>query len=46
MGARDPAKAEIAIKELAEDTGKEAIFLLLDLADLHSVKQAAEELKK
>lgn len=43
IAARSQAKAEEAIKELKEDTGKEAIFLKLDLSDLKAVKAAAEE---
>ncbi|EIN12451.1 NAD(P)-binding protein [Punctularia strigosozonata HHB-11173 SS5] len=43
LAARDQTKAEEAINELKQATGKEAIFLKLDLGDLHSVKQAAEE---
>jgi len=34
---------EEAIKELKEETGKEAIFLRLDLSDLKAIKAAAEE---
>ena len=36
-------KAAAAIAELKRDTGNEAIFLKLDLADLASVKAAAAE---
>ncbi|THU77863.1 hypothetical protein K435DRAFT_606119, partial [Dendrothele bispora CBS 962.96] len=36
-------KAKAAIKDLKQKTDKEAIFLKLDLADLKSVKEAAEE---
>ena len=43
IAARDPAKAAAAIAELHSLTGKSAIFLKLDLADLKSVKAAAEE---
>jgi NAD(P)-dependent dehydrogenase (short-subunit alcohol dehydrogenase family) len=43
MSARSQEKAEQAIKDLKEQTGKEGIFLKLDLADLKSVKSAAEE---
>jgi len=43
IAARDPARAENAIKDLKELTGKEAHFIRLDLADLKSVKSAAEE---
>jgi short chain dehydrogenase len=43
MAARSQGKAEEAIKELKDETGKEGIFLKLDLSDLKSVKAAAEE---
>jgi hypothetical protein len=43
IGARNQTKSEEAIKSLKELTGKEAIFLKLDLADLRAVKGAAEE---
>ncbi|EJD45542.1 NAD(P)-binding protein [Auricularia subglabra TFB-10046 SS5] len=44
VAARDKAKADAAIAELKSVTGKENVhFLELDLADLHSVKRAAEE---
>ncbi|EJF56822.1 NAD(P)-binding protein [Dichomitus squalens LYAD-421 SS1] len=43
LAARGKDKAERAIKSLKEATGKEAIFLQLDLASLSSVKKAAEE---
>jgi len=46
IAARSQAKAEEAIKELKEDTGKEAIFLKLDLSDLKAVKAAAEEFQR
>lgn len=36
-------KAAAAIAELKRDTGKEAVFLKLDLADLASIKAAAAE---
>lgn len=45
MTARDRGKAEAAIKELKAETGKEGIFLELDLADLRSIERAAEEFK-
>ncbi|KIP02442.1 hypothetical protein PHLGIDRAFT_26578 [Phlebiopsis gigantea 11061_1 CR5-6] len=37
-------KSRRAIQELKDDTGREALFLLLDLADLRDVKRAAAEL--
>jgi retinol dehydrogenase-12 len=43
IAARNQEKAEQAIKDLHEETGKDAVFLKLDLADLKSVKAAAEE---
>ena len=46
LAARSQEKAEQAIKELKEQTGKEGIFLKLDLADLKSIKSAAEEFQR
>lgn len=43
MASRSRSKAEEAIKDLKEQTGKEAIFLELNLANLSSVRKAAEE---
>jgi retinol dehydrogenase-12 len=43
IAARSRPKAEEAIKDLKTQTGKEALFLKLDLADLKSVKKAAED---
>ena len=43
IAVRNEEKAKSAIVELKEQTGKEAIFLKLDLADLKSVKSSAEE---
>ncbi|KAG1822689.1 uncharacterized protein BJ212DRAFT_1456374 [Suillus subaureus] len=43
VAARSQEKAEVAIKDLKNSTGKEALFLKLDLADLKSVKACAEE---
>ncbi|KAG8849193.1 hypothetical protein FRB96_000900 [Tulasnella sp. 330] len=43
MASRTRARAEQAIAELKSKTGKEAIFLELDLADLDSVTRAAKE---
>ncbi len=42
FACRNEIKAREAIAELRETTGKEGIFLPLDLADLRSVKAAAE----
>ncbi|KAF7374288.1 NAD P-binding protein [Mycena sanguinolenta] len=43
VAARSPANAKAAIEDLKSQTGKEAEFLQLDLADLNSVKRAANE---
>lgn len=43
LAARSKGKAEGAISDLKSATGKEAIFLELDLSDLASVRKAAEE---
>ncbi|KAJ7334199.1 hypothetical protein DFH08DRAFT_880469 [Mycena albidolilacea] len=43
MASRSQSKAEDAIKELKEQTGKEALFLKLDLGDLKSIKSSAAE---
>ncbi|KAF8895337.1 NAD(P)-binding protein [Infundibulicybe gibba] len=43
LAARNAQKAEQAIKELEEQTGKRAVFLQLDLADLVSIRTAAKE---
>ncbi|KAK0433249.1 NAD(P)-binding protein [Armillaria borealis] len=45
MAARTEMKARNAIRELLKDTGKEAIFLKLDLASLESVREAAADFK-
>ncbi|KAJ6452659.1 hypothetical protein C8R45DRAFT_1065259 [Mycena sanguinolenta] len=42
LAARSPEKAAAAIKDLEEETKKSAIFLHLDLADLPTVRKAAE----
>jgi len=42
MASRSPEKAAKAIEELKSATGKEAIFLQLDLASLSSVRRGAE----
>ena len=46
MAARNEIKARNTIRELLKDTGKEAIFLKLDLASLESVREAAAEFKR
>jgi len=43
MAARSREKAEAAIQDLKNQTGREAIFLQLDLGNLASVKKSAEE---
>ncbi|KAJ2919177.1 hypothetical protein MD484_g1196, partial [Candolleomyces efflorescens] len=43
IATRNREKTESAIQDLKTETGKEAIFLKLDLASLKSVKAAAEE---
>ncbi|KAK7061205.1 NAD P-binding protein [Favolaschia claudopus] len=43
VAARSEEKAKAAITDLKSETGKEAQLLLVDLADLHSIKRAAAE---
>lgn len=43
LAARNATKANTAITELKNETGKEAIFLQLDLADIAAVRKSAEE---
>lgn len=43
LAARSPSKANAAIAELKAETGKEAIFLQLDLSDILAVRRSAEE---
>jgi retinol dehydrogenase 12 len=43
IAARNEAKARQVIQELKMETGKEALFLQLDLANLKAVKRCAEE---
>jgi NAD(P)-dependent dehydrogenase (short-subunit alcohol dehydrogenase family) len=43
LAARSEVKANAAIAELKSVTGKEAIFLQLDLADITGVRRSAEE---
>ena len=43
IAARNEEKAQAAIEDLKQTTGKEAIWLKLDLSSLKSVKAAAEE---
>jgi retinol dehydrogenase-12 len=47
MGARSKERAEEAIAEIKKETGKDNIhWLPMDLANLATVKEAAEEFKK
>ncbi|KAK7018166.1 short-chain dehydrogenase/reductase family protein [Favolaschia claudopus] len=41
--ARSPTKAASALASLKQETGKDAVFIEMDLADLKSVRRAAEE---
>ncbi|KAI0310797.1 NAD(P)-binding protein [Amylostereum chailletii] len=43
IATRNKEKSVAAIDDLKKETGKEAIYLSLDLADLSSVKRAAQE---
>ncbi|KZT06203.1 NAD(P)-binding protein [Laetiporus sulphureus 93-53] len=43
MASRNQERAEAAIRDLREQTGKEALFLELDLSSLAAVRKAAEE---
>ncbi|KAN0135034.1 NAD(P)-binding protein [Lactarius tabidus] len=43
LAARSAQKANEAIEELKTETGKQAIFLQLDLSDLHAVRKSAQE---
>ncbi|KAI0821682.1 hypothetical protein BC628DRAFT_1422492 [Trametes gibbosa] len=46
MATRSQERAERAIDKLREETGKQAFFLHLDLDNLNSVREAAEEFKR
>ncbi|OCB88245.1 NAD(P)-binding protein [Sanghuangporus baumii] len=46
MASRNKEKADAAITELEKETGNEALFLELDLADLNSVKRAVEQFRR
>jgi len=41
--ARDQSKGEATLSELKNATGKDANFIIMNLANLKSVKRAAEE---
>ena len=43
LATRNEDRAKAAIEDLKEMTGKEAIFLKLDLSSLRSIKAAANE---
>lgn len=43
MASRSQEKADAAIRKLKEETGKEALFLELDLSNLAAVRKAAED---
>ena len=43
IATRNEGRANAAIEDLERTTGKEAIFLKLDLSSLNSIKDAAEE---
>ncbi|KAG8910871.1 hypothetical protein FRC01_006076, partial [Tulasnella sp. 417] len=45
MASRSPTRAEEAIRDLKEQTGKDAIFLELELSGLEKVTKAANEFK-
>lgn len=47
IAGRDQSKVQAAIEELKASTGKDSVFFLkLDLADLNSVKAAAEAFRE
>ena len=43
LAARNAQKADEAIAELKSETGKQAIFLKLDLSDIPAVRRSAQE---
>jgi len=43
LAARSKERAKAAIAELLAETGKEAIWLELDLSSFHSIEKAAAE---
>lgn len=45
LAGRNPQKVEEAAEDLQRETGKQALTLHLDLADLQSIKRAAEEFR-
>lgn len=46
IAARNRAQSEETIRQLKQETGNEAIFLSLDLANLKAIKAAAEEFQR
>lgn len=46
IAGRSQSKAEMAIKELKERTGKDALFLELDLANLRTIRKSATEFQR
>lgn len=46
MASRSRSRAESAIADLTKTTGKEAIYLELDLASLVSIKRAVQEFQR
>lgn len=46
MAARSKERAEAAIQDLKQTTGREAIFLPLDLSNLASVRESAAEFSR
>lgn len=46
IAGRTPAKAEAAIQELKERTGKDALFFELDLANLRAIRKAAADFQR
>jgi NAD(P)-dependent dehydrogenase (short-subunit alcohol dehydrogenase family) len=44
--SRDPTKSTEAINILKSETGQDAHFIQVDLADLPSIRRAAEEFKR
>ena len=46
IAGRSHAKAEAAIKDLKEQTGKDALFLELDLASLRSIRKSVAEFQR
>lgn len=46
LAGRNPQKVEEAAEDLQRETGNQALTLHLDLADLQSIKRAAEEFQR